>query len=200
MPSYNDVHTKIWEDPKFRAYKPNAKLIFLNVWTNSNANLCCIYELDRELSVFQTGLTKEEYNAAFQEIQDSGAIEYDPEHRLVWVVNRFKYRPKSPAVIVGAITELNFIYNHIFVQKFIDRYMVFLLPFIDRLHTVYRPSLNKQTDKQTDKQTNKDLSTYLSTENIKTLKSVFKDTPTVKSHLLSLGFPEFEVDKALLAK
>jgi hypothetical protein len=193
MSTYNDVHTKIWTDPKFRAYTSDAKLVFLNLWTNSNANLCCIYELDRELAEFHTGLKKEDFDKAMQEIIDTGAIKYDPERRLVWVINRFKYRPKSMAVVTGAITELNHIYNHSFVQEFIDLYMVYLIPSIDRLHTVYRPSLNKQTIETN----NKDLLTYLSTDNIKTLKKLFKDDLSVKKHLLNLGFPEVKIVEAL---
>lgn len=195
MPNYNDVHTKIWEDPRFRAFKPHAKLVFLNSWTNSNANLCCIYELDRELAIFQTGLSKEEYNAAFQETTDSGVIQYDPEKRLIWVVNRFKYRPKSPAVIAGVITELNFIYNHRFVQEFIDMYLVFLRPSIDRLHTVYRPSLDKQTNKQTNN--NIFIPSYLLQDNINNLRKIFKNDTAVKRHLLGVGIAEHDIDRAL---
>lgn len=193
MPNYADVHTKIWNDPKFRAYSPYGKLVFLNAWTNDSANLCCIYEYDKELAQFQIGINGQNYESAFEETLASKAIKYDPETRKIWVVNRFKYRPKSPAVITGVITELNLINDHPFVKEFIEKYKIYLLPYIDRLHTVYRPSLDRQIDRQID---NKDLLTYLSTENLRNLKNLFKTEEGVKRHLLGLGIPEHQIDEA----
>jgi len=200
MPTYVDVHTKIWNDPKFRSYSRDGKLIFLHAWANDSANLCCIYEFDKETAMFQLGFKeteKDDFEKQFLAVLEKRALEYDPETHLIWVVNRFKYRPKSPAVIAGTITELNFLNNHPFVERFIKKYTGYLIPYADRLQTVYRPSLDKQTNKQTTTVDNNYLLTYLSTENIKNLKSIFKDDVSVKRHLLHLNFAEADIDEAL---
>ena len=136
MHRYEPFHTKLWSDHRFKekVTSPQAKLLFIYLFTNEELTATGIYELDLEVCQIKLNI-KSSLSASLTELVDSGLIKYDKEHGLIWVVNRFKYIATSPKVIQSAINELKHI-THAYRKEFITKYGELLKPYLLQLDGV----------------------------------------------------------------
>lgn len=128
MLKYVPIYTGIWADKRFKSLSPQARLLFIFLFSNESVTLTGIYEVDIEVMEIRLKLTKT-FVDVFDEVINSGMIKFDEEKNIVWVVNRFKFIPNlNIKTITGAIHELNKI-KHKFKDEFIVMYENILKPY-----------------------------------------------------------------------
>lgn len=120
-----DFDTGTWTDRWFRALKPEAKNVFLYLWTNNHKNIMAMYEIDFEQIAFELNMT-------LPKVIDTLRILYpkiyiDEENNIVWVVNyvrrQFMRTDKiSPRIIEGIRKSLILMKGHVFVTQFLELY------------------------------------------------------------------------------
>ncbi len=99
MAKYQGVLTSVWDDPVFQAWPKDAKLVFLNLITSQRHNPAGLYAVTRETLQFETGLSAEEFAAAFKVLlavpadEDYARVRFDERHKVVWLVNALKHQP-----------------------------------------------------------------------------------------------------------
>lgn len=209
MPRYSPIVSTIWHDKKFRHFSINAKILFIYMFSNESINLMGIYEFDEDEAKHRLSLEKSQFDAALVEIEQAGKIMFDREAGTLWVKSYFKYQAKSPQVLTMVSGDLNTVQPK-FTQAFLEKYGYHFvnkldqkgIPYLYRINTVCIPqSPNPIQTKpiQTNPIGSKPFESYLSKENIKTLKSLYNnDAIKIKNHLCNtMHIPEAEVDAAL---
>jgi len=103
MAKYRPVYTKIWKDPDFEEYSPQAKLIFIYLCTNESTTESGIYPISLKTIANETGNGLQ----TVKKLLGNGCIKnisYDFEHQIVFVENFRKYNGGGkPSLIVKAI-------------------------------------------------------------------------------------------------
>ena len=118
---YANIYSQIWKDKKIKKLSPEGKVCFIYTFTNSSVTPSGIYNFDPEVARVETGLKNSKFKKAFKEIIDNGLIKWDEEENLIWVVNKFKYTPKSPTIIRSIVREL-IQSEHSFSKEFLKKY------------------------------------------------------------------------------
>lgn len=89
MAEFRNIHTRIWKDSWFSELEPDAKLLFIYLFSNERASVCGMYELPMKYIVFETGLDHNRVMELFAEFERAKKAYY--RDGVVWVVNLRKY-------------------------------------------------------------------------------------------------------------
>lgn len=133
MAKYQGVLTSVWDDPVFQAWPKDAKLVFLNLITSQRHNPAGLYAVTRETLQFETGLSAEEFAAAFKILlavpagEDYARVRFDERHKIVWLVNALKHQPAL------TVENANLIRNvHAVLRQYVES------PLVAECVTLYR--------------------------------------------------------------
>ncbi|MBE3586544.1 MAG: DnaD domain protein [Thermoanaerobacter sp.] len=135
MATYRQIHTHIWDDPKFEELSPHAKLLFIYGFSNKHRNEAGIYTITVRKIAFETGLTIEQAEAAIKEIEAAGMWRYDWENHVLWIKNALKYQSVSEKCLVAIRRDIDSISSQL-VEEFKEYYKALLYP-TDRVSIGY---------------------------------------------------------------
>ncbi len=103
MAKYHPIYTSIWKDPDFQELDPDAKLVFIYLFSNESMTQSGIYPISYKTISDETGIPKERV----QELLNGGHLKnifYDTKNRYVFVKNALKHHSKGrPDLLVKAI-------------------------------------------------------------------------------------------------
>lgn len=98
MADFRQIHTRIWKDDWFSNLETDAKLLFIYLFSNEQAEVSGVYELPIKYMAFESDLPKERILELLKEFEEAGKAYY--RNGWVWVVNLRKYNEtKSDPVI-----------------------------------------------------------------------------------------------------
>lgn len=95
MAEYRQIHTSIWKDDWFMDLTPEAKLLFIYLFSNEQASMGGLYKLPLKVIAFETGLDLGLIEQVLDEFEQAGKVEY--EGGVVWVRNMPKYHEARSA-------------------------------------------------------------------------------------------------------
>lgn len=118
-----------------------AKLLYVWSWTNLAASLSGIYEIQRRVIEFETGIEGDEFDAALAECQDAGRFHFDGAWAYVPArldnINR-----QAPTVMKAVARDLQLVPpGHKFLAALIERYPDYIAN-LNRMPGVSIPSQN----------------------------------------------------------
>ena len=97
MADFRAIYTKIWKDGWFMDLEPEAKLLWIYLFSNEQATVAGIYELPLKFIAFETGLDAGYCIDTLSSFEQHGRIRY--QDGILWVRNLRKYNEtKSPKV------------------------------------------------------------------------------------------------------
>jgi hypothetical protein len=110
--------TELWTDPFIQDLSPEAKLLFIYLWTNKHCNQAGLYEITLRTIAFDTGLSVESLPEIMKQIEPK--VAWYPEQNLVWVKNFLKRQCKSNSFLIAAAKSLKPVRNNGLVAEFIN--------------------------------------------------------------------------------
>lgn len=96
--SYRKFDTGTWQDPWFEELSPNAKLLFLYLWTNDVCNQAGMYQITKRRIEFELGFSIDGIIESLQE-----KVYWDPERQIIWVKNFVKWQCQNPSFLISAL-------------------------------------------------------------------------------------------------
>ena len=126
---YSAVYSQIWKDKKIRNLSLEGKICFIYTFTNSDTTPSGIYNFDVDVAKVEIGLSNSKFEKAFKELIKNGLIKWDEERNIIWVVNKFKYTPKSSTVIKGIVKDLLRL-KHPFCEEFFEKYHDYVASYL----------------------------------------------------------------------
>lgn len=110
--------TELWTDPFIQGLPPEAKLLFIYLWTNKHCNQAGLYEITLKTIAFDTSLPQESLPALPKHLEPK--VTWYPEQNLIWVKNFLKRQCKSQSFLIAAVKSLKTISNNGLVKEFIE--------------------------------------------------------------------------------
>ena len=105
MANYRQIHVSIWKDAWFLGLTPEKKLLFVYLFSNSEASISGIYKIAFPVICFETGLAGEAVTAALDEFEKANKIMY--ADGVLWIKNMRKFHSsQSPKVLTRIRTDL----------------------------------------------------------------------------------------------
>ncbi len=104
MANYRPVKTSFWDDEYVLELKPDEKLMYLFLITNSNTKLCGIYKLSIGYAYRMTSISKSRVVEIIQKFIRDHKINYVQD--WVYVKNCAKHQSASPTIKIGIEREL----------------------------------------------------------------------------------------------
>lgn len=101
MAKLRSVSTAFWSDPFIEELSPSEKLLYIYFITNEKTNMLGIYEVSMKKICFETGLSKDVVQKAFDTFKTSGKIKY--ENNFIILVNFIKHQNYNPNMKKAAI-------------------------------------------------------------------------------------------------
>jgi len=92
--------TEMWTDPFIQGLPPEAKLLFIYLWTNKHCNQAGLYEITLKTMAFDTGLPQDSLPALLKQLEPK--VAWYPEQNLIWVKNFLKRQAKSSSFLEAA--------------------------------------------------------------------------------------------------
>jgi len=92
---YATVHTKMWQDNKFRSLDQPARMLFLYLLTSPHGNMIGYYYLPKAYIVADTGMDARQVEGAVQTLQQLGMVLYDDDSQMILLKQFLKYNPIS---------------------------------------------------------------------------------------------------------
>jgi hypothetical protein len=89
MAEFRQIHTRIWKDDWFSELSQDAKLLFVYLFSNEQAEVGGVYELPIKYMSFETGIPQNRITELIVEFENSKKVYY--RNGWVWVVNLRKY-------------------------------------------------------------------------------------------------------------
>ena len=86
--------TELWTDPFIQELSPEAKLLFIYLWTNKHCNQAGLYEITPKTIAFETGIELENLPALIEQLDEK--VKWLKDENIIWVRNFLKHQPKSP--------------------------------------------------------------------------------------------------------
>jgi len=99
--TYRQFDTGAWQDPWFESLSPQAKLIFIYLWTNDVCNQAGMYEISKRRIEFEVGFNIDD---AMKEL-DSKVL-WDTDKNIVWVKSFFKWQCQNESFAIGALKQI----------------------------------------------------------------------------------------------
>jgi hypothetical protein len=101
MADFRQIHTRIWKDDWFSNLETDAKLLFIYLFSNEQAEVSGVYELPIKYMAFESDLPKERILELLQQFEDAGKVVY--RNGWVWVVNLRKYNETGSVPVAKRI-------------------------------------------------------------------------------------------------
>jgi len=92
--------TELWTDPFIQGLSPEAKLLFIYLWTNKHCNQAGLYEISLKTMAFDTGLSLEKLSAYLKELEPK--VIWYADRNLIWVKNFLRRQCKSQSFLIAA--------------------------------------------------------------------------------------------------
>lgn len=92
--------TELWTDPFIQGLSPEAKLLFIYLWTNKHCNQAGLYEISLKTMAFDTGLSLENLPGYLKELEPK--VIWYPDRNLIWVKNFLRRQCKSQSFLIAA--------------------------------------------------------------------------------------------------
>lgn len=89
MAEYRQIHTRIWKDDWFSELPLDAKILFIYLFSNEQAEVGGVYELPIKYMSFETGVSQGRIAELISEFEIEKKVYY--RNGWVWVVNLRKY-------------------------------------------------------------------------------------------------------------
>lgn len=106
MAKFRQIHVKIWKDDWFWELEPNHKLLYIYLFSNERATTAGIYELSKRVMSYESGLSPQEIDAAFDVFSRDQKAWYDSG--VIFIPNLRKYHENNSANCQkGIINEYN---------------------------------------------------------------------------------------------
>jgi hypothetical protein len=103
MAIFRKIHVSFWKDPFVRKLKPDMKLFYLYLMTNSNTKQCGIYEIDFDTISHETGMQSEEVKIHIDYLERAGKIIYNIQTEEVAIKNWNKYNDATSPKVKACI-------------------------------------------------------------------------------------------------
>ena len=110
--------TELWTDPFIQGLSPEAKLLFIYLWTNKHCNQAGLYEITLKTMAFDTGLPLETFAERLKQLEPK--VVWYPEQNLIWVKNFLKRQCKSQSFLVAAAKCLKLMTANSLVKEFLN--------------------------------------------------------------------------------
>ena len=110
--------TELWTDPFIQGLSPEAKLLFIYLWTNKHCNQAGLYEITLKTMAFDTGLPLETLAERLKQLEPK--VVWYPEQNLIWVKNFLKRQCKSQSFLVAAAKCLKLMTANSLVKEFLN--------------------------------------------------------------------------------
>jgi DnaD/phage-associated family protein len=158
MAEFRNVHSRIWKDEWVSDLEPEAKLLFIYLFSNERASICGLYELPLKFIVFETGISKDKVLEILAVFEKEKKVYY--RDGIVWVKNLRKYNDSgnSPKVLVRIQKDLETIPDCELKNMYFEYYgypiRVLGIPYLEN---------ESETVKETVKETETDTDTEIDT-------------------------------------
>lgn len=123
---YRAIYTSLWDDPGFRKFTINEKLVFLNLRTSPLSNIPVLYPYYLEAIEWQTGIRRKQILKALRTLVDANWIAL--EGGVVWVRKGLKFDPNIVLTYEKHLTAVKNIILSLpklqIVRDFIDFYKI----------------------------------------------------------------------------
>jgi len=100
--TFRKIETLTWTDPWFEKLSPQAKLLFVYLWTNTSTNQAGMYEISLKRIKFESGIDFEKF---YPELQEK--IVWFEKESVIWVKNFFKYQCQNYKFAVAALSAIS---------------------------------------------------------------------------------------------
>ena len=110
--------TELWTDSFIQGLSPEAKLLFIYLWTNKHCNQAGLYEITLKTIAFDTGLPLESLLEILKQLEPK--VAWYPEQNIVWVKNFLKRQCKSQSFLIAAVKCLKAMSSNSLVMEFIN--------------------------------------------------------------------------------
>lgn len=121
MAIYRQIHISYWQDPFVLTLTPEEKYFYIYLMTNSKTSQCGVYELPKQVMVFETGYNLETIDKLIKKFVDYRKIDYSEETKEIYIKNWLKYNSsKSPKVRQCIDEEVSKIKCSLFKRKTMD--------------------------------------------------------------------------------
>lgn len=117
-----DIDNAIWGDPEFEALSPDAKLLYLWSFTNSQCNMAGVYKVSVARMAGETGLNTARTEKALAQLVEQAFLVY--EAPWLWVRSRVKHiRSESPSMARSIAKDVKALDDEVPIRRqFLDRY------------------------------------------------------------------------------
>jgi hypothetical protein len=103
MADFRQIHTRIWKDDWFTNLDQDAKLLFIYLFSNEQAEIGGVYELPIKYMAFESGLLQERIQYLLNQFEESKKVYY--RNGWVWVVNLRKYNETGSPLVAKRIAK-----------------------------------------------------------------------------------------------
>lgn len=142
MAKYRAIYQKIWKDPDFQIYSPEAKLLFIYLCTNESTSESGIYTVTIPTISNETGIP----STTVAQLLSNGLknVEYDLDNHCVYLkkFRRYNAGGRPELIIKSVMADASATYNTKLWVKFAEEYPEFreCLKFITERFTNGSPS------------------------------------------------------------
>ena len=129
MANYRQISTHLWMDDKFLQVSPQARLLFLWMFTNPDAKSSGLFLFNDDVCQNETGLSGRELHHCLKELIKIERVVFDDKVNMIWVINQFKHVFKSPKIIESTLREVNALPKSNIKENFFKKYELELIPY-----------------------------------------------------------------------
>ena len=92
---YATIHTKVWQDSKFRGLDSIGKMLFMYLLTAPHGNMIGYYYIPKLYMAADTDMSMDEIDRALDALVDAGMALYDNDSNMILLKQFLKYNPIS---------------------------------------------------------------------------------------------------------
>lgn len=124
---YRLVETGTWDDPKVHELYPEAKLLFIYLFTNRYGHLSGIYYLPDTTILYELGAKKNKVcrypiDTLWDTLSGAGLVWRDKKNQVVFVKSMFKYQGQGEKHYRSAATHIKTLHRTGLINRFIEVY------------------------------------------------------------------------------
>lgn len=194
MPTYRQIHVKIWKDGWFLDLPSDHKLLFIYLFSNERANLFGLYDLPLKVICFETELDPDTVTEGLARFTEEGKAFY--EDGWVWVRSLLTYNapnlnsPKIQGHLQNVLAEIPDIPLKARALRYYDRQ-------ISYTSDTDTPSIPDRTEQEQEQETEQQ--TEQETEQQQHTEAATASVDAVAGHEMLLGFDVSESGAAKYA-
>lgn len=122
--NFRPIYTAIWDDPDFRAFDSDTKVVFFNLRSSRFGNWPCIYVMYPENVAAQTKLSIKTVTKSLMTLSIKSWVAYTPP--VVWVIKGLKndpnWNPANSKQVIGIEEQLRSLPKNPLIAKFCEFY------------------------------------------------------------------------------